>query len=92
MRVFLDDVRTPPDGWVLVKTVPEVQELLKAGGVTELSLDHDLGEDQQTGYDLCKWMAEHNIWPSEAVYVHSANPVGAENMRATIARYFNTET
>lgn len=41
-----------------------------------------------TGYDLCVWMAEHNIWPKQ-VQVHSANPVGRERMEGVIERYMN---
>ena len=41
-----------------------------------------------TGYTLCVWMAEHNVWPHERPTVHSANPVGRDRMRGVIARYF----
>ena len=44
--------------------------------VADLSLDHDLGEDQETGYDLVKWMAETDAWPQNKPTVHSMNPVG----------------
>lgn len=40
-----------------------------------------------TGLDLCKWMAEQNIWPSGQIYIHSSNPVGRENMKQLIDRY-----
>lgn len=43
---------------------------------------------RMTGYDLVKWMAEHNKWPLHKPHVHSANPVGKANMQATIDRYF----
>lgn len=60
---------------------------------------HDLNEDysqdillpckcnQSTGYDFVKWMAGNDIWPKFKPTVHSANPVGANNMRAMIDRY-----
>ena len=44
MKVYLDDERSTPDGWVRVYWPEEAIELLKAGGVTEISLDHDLGD------------------------------------------------
>jgi len=44
-------------------------------------------ECHRTGYDLVKWMAEWNVWPTRSIRVHSTNPSGAANMRATIARY-----
>jgi len=33
-------------------------------------------------------MAENNMWPSERVDIHSANPVGQQNMKAIVDRYF----
>lgn len=42
----------------------------------------------KTGYDLVKWMAEHNHWPKNKPTVHSMNPTGRANMLATIDRYF----
>lgn len=42
MKVFLDDIRPAPAGWVLVKTAEEALALLRGGEVTEISLDHDL--------------------------------------------------
>lgn len=43
LRVWLDDSRPAPAGWLHLRSVPAVQELLKAHLVRELSLDHDLG-------------------------------------------------
>jgi hypothetical protein len=53
MRVYLDDQRKPGGDWVVTQTVAQTIELLKTGEVSELSLDHDLGEDDTigTGYD-----------------------------------------
>ena len=42
MRVWLDDQRAAPEGWVHVRTPEEAIELLRGGEVEELSLDHDL--------------------------------------------------
>jgi hypothetical protein len=43
VRVWLDDVRKAPEGWVHVKTPEEAIDLLRSGEVEEISLDHDLG-------------------------------------------------
>lgn len=40
-----------------------------------------------TGYDVCKWMVENNVWPKISITLHSANPVGRNNMRQLIMRY-----
>lgn len=41
----------------------------------------------KSGYDLCLWMAEHDIWPSRSVRVHSHNPIGAKRMCGVVDRY-----
>ena len=45
MKVFLDDERATPDEWVRVYWPNEAIALLQTGQVTEISLDHDLGDD-----------------------------------------------
>ncbi|QIN82783.1 hypothetical protein GBA63_09070 [Rubrobacter tropicus] len=87
VRLWLDDLRPVPDGWTWVKTVEEAVSLIENGRVAEASLDHDLGEGTQEGHRLVLWMAEHGLWPSEAISVHSSNPPGAERMCAVIERY-----
>ena len=77
MKVYLDDERTTPDGWHRVYWPVEAIELLKAGTVTDISLDHDLGDDDRgTGYDVVLWIEEqvalHGFVPP-AMKVHSAN-------------------
>jgi hypothetical protein len=43
INLYLDDMRPAPEGWVLVKTVAEAQEVIKLHNVQLMSLDHDLG-------------------------------------------------
>jgi NAD+-processing family protein with receiver domain len=75
-----------PD-WIIVRGIKNLKLLLEMGMVGDLSLDHDLGTIQDTGYQLCLWMAETGNWPKGHIWVHSANPVGAKNMVETIKRY-----
>jgi hypothetical protein len=54
-----------------------VISLLESGGVEEISLDHDLGDDMKgTGYDVILWIEEavalHGFMPPK-LSVHSAN-------------------
>lgn len=90
LRVWLDDVRPAPAGWHRVHSVNDAIRLLQTGAaVSEMSLDHDLGDysgDGGDGVKLVLWMAEHECWP-DRVRVHSMNPVGRANMEALIARY-----
>lgn len=86
--VYLDDERNTPPGWHRCHHVWEVIALIKAGEVRKLSLDHDLGDGEKTGYHLCLWMIENNRWPTEKPTVHSANPVGAHYMRLMIDQWY----
>jgi len=47
MKLFLDDVRHAPKGWIRTHNVESTINLLKSNRVTKLSLDHDLGIDGQ---------------------------------------------
>ena len=79
VRLWLDDLRPAPKGWVAVKRVEAAVELLEAGQVEEASLDYDLGLGERYGYALCRWMAEKGVWP-RVLTVHSSNPPGARLM------------
>ena len=92
MKIWLDDVRPAPSGWVHIKTLDELKYLLESDmpspEIEAMSFDHDLGEGEPTGYDIIKWLADQCVsretrkfWPKR-IYVHSANPVGAQNIRA----------
>ena len=94
MRVWLDDLRNEPVGWVRCRTPDEVIRLLQTGRVEEISLDHDLGllggERERTGYDVVLWLerevAEGRwVFPLPEISVHSANPVGRKRMAQAIA-------
>lgn len=86
MKIYLDDERPTPDGWHTCRWPEEAIELLKAGGVTHLSLDHDLGDDAHgTGYDVVLWIEEQvattTFQPPE-IAVHSANVSARTKMEA----------
>ena len=88
MRIFLDDERSTPSGWTRAFWPDEVIELLQAGAVEEVSLDHDLGDDERgTGYDVILWIEEavalHGFVPPR-IHVHSANASAREKMEAGI--------
>jgi hypothetical protein len=88
IRLWLDDIRVPPDdSWTWVQTVEDAIALMETGRVEEASLDHDLGDEVPEGRRLVLWMAENDIWPSEAISVHSGNVVGHEYMLGVIERY-----
>jgi len=88
LKVFLDDERRAPDGWVLVRWPDEAIKLLEAGGVTHLSLDHDLGDDLRgTGYDVLLWIEKQVVLQSfvpPEITIHSANPAARQRMLAAV--------
>lgn len=90
MKVYLDDERPTPEGWVRTYTPKETIELLKTRKVTHLSLDHDLGDDVKigTGYHVLLWIEEEQYndssFPIPHMEVHSANPAGVYRMKQAI--------
>jgi hypothetical protein len=88
VKVYLDDQRVAPPGWKQVRWPDEAIELLKSGEVTEISLDHDLGDDDRgTGYDVVVWIEEQVIvagFRPPAIRVHSANSSAREKMERGI--------
>lgn len=85
-KIFLDDLRTAPSGWIIARNYEEMTKILEnLNEDFEVSLDHDLGEIK-TGYDICKWFVENNKYP-KIVTIHTANPIGAKNMYQLLDRY-----
>ncbi len=89
MKLWLDDIRLPPEGWVWVKTSRDAITYLATGKVTEISLDHDLGDEDyhNTGYTVASFIEkaafDHQI-PHLDWNIHSANPVGRSKMEAAL--------
>lgn len=92
MKLFIDDIREAPDqSWILYRSYYEAFSFACDFGdfITEISLDHDMGENEPTGYDfLCR--IEGIIYQQRKFLrkckftIHSANPVGRKNMEAAI--------
>lgn len=86
IKLFLDDVRDCPIGYVPSETAWDCIDHLERGDVFQLSLDHDLGDPKNgTGMDVVNWIEERVV--NEEFYavptmirIHSANPVGRANM------------
>jgi len=85
MRIYLDDIRDAPIGMRLCRTAEEAIDLIASGKVSFISFDHDLGT-WLTGYDVACYI-ERTVANGKircpAWRVHSANPIGRDNiMRA----------
>lgn len=88
INLYVDDLRDCPSGFVIARNVDESKYYLKNFNVNILSLDHDLGEDEEgnllpTGYDLVKYICE-NGYRANKIYIHTDNGVGRENMYHTL--------
>lgn len=71
MRVWLDDVRVPPDHtWTWVKTAHDARCALLKGGVVEISLDHDLSDEHYAAemYDPHAYAAIRQNFKNETGY------------------------
>lgn len=84
-KLFLDDLRSPPDGtWVVARSVQAAKLYIETYGLPlHMSLDHDLGGDDTPV--LLHWLIEGHLdrkWNAQriSVTVHSANIVGSENI------------
>lgn len=95
MKIWVDDLRPVPSGYVGAKSVNEtiklIQECEASGTEIELlDLDHDLGDFASDGGDAIKildFLAERETF--YPITIHTANPVGRANMERIIKRFWN---
>ncbi len=94
IKIYVDDLRPVPSGYIGTKSVNEtialIEEIEKGGGEVELiDLDHDLGDYSRDGGDAIKildFLVERGtLYP---IGIHTANPVGKENMMRMIRRFW----
>lgn len=86
--LWIDDLRTPPEGWAWAKTSDEAIALIQENGerFDFISFDHDLGGDD-TSRKVVLWLCENaSKWPQQAT-VHSMNPIGKQWLVGMIQRY-----
>ena len=104
MKLWIDDVRPAPEGYIWVKDVNTAKKkiekweyLYRLTGdrnmeIEVIDIDHDAGFYATFGGDYIKlldWLEEtHRNYP---IRIHSMNPVGVQNMRAIIERNGWTE-
>lgn len=106
--LFIDDERFREDvtwvnyvrasnEWRIARNLQQVLELIDEHGMPlYISFDHDLGEDEPTGFDIAKRLVEGDMNsdtrlhfpPTFDFVVHSQNPVGAENIQKYLDGYF----
>jgi hypothetical protein len=93
MKLWIDDVRPAPDGYVWIKTVNAAKMLIRLKdingsapeGIELIDIDHDAGECGPPDYiKLLDWLEETGR--NYPIRIHSQNPVGIANMRRIIER------
>jgi hypothetical protein len=107
MKLWIDDIRPAPEGYVWCKTVTEAKReiLLAERGLSDpydnyhpwnlvsiIDMDHDAGDYACFGGDYIKLLD----WLEATnrnypIRLHSMNPVGVENMRRIIQKNGWTE-
>jgi hypothetical protein len=98
MKVFLDDERPTRDGWPAARWPEDLIDLLMLGGVTHVSLNHDLGDAEagarearaeRTGYEALVCLEEQVFGdrdhPVPESTIRPANTPGRERMMRAIA-------
>lgn len=80
--------------WVICRTWAEVLYHIHHFGFPDtISFDHDLGKNETTGYDIAKKLVDmlmdgdYELPENFRFFVHSKNPVGAENIQRYIDNY-----
>lgn len=89
MKLWIDDVRPAPEGYIWCKSVIVAKGYIISHGdeIELIDIDHDAGCYACFGGDYIKlldWLEE--ISRSYPIHIHSANPVGVANMRRIIER------
>lgn len=93
LKLWVDDVRPAPDGYIWCQSVNNAINVIEywddfMGVKIELiDIDHDAGDYVELGGDYIKlldWLEETGR--NYPIRIHSMNPVGRENMRAIIRR------
>ena len=99
MRLWLDDVRPAPNGYIWAKSVVGAKDIIEyfedlygPMSVELIDIDHDSGDFVDKGGDYIKlldWLEETGR--NYPIRIHSQNIVGVQNMRAIIERNGWTE-
>lgn len=97
MKLWIDDVRPAPEGYVWCKSVNEaIIEIryvesavyfLENDEIELIDIDHDAGDFASDGGDyirLLDWLEETGR--NYPIRIHSMNPVGVANMRRIIQK------
>ena len=93
LKIWVDDVRPAPEGYVWLKSVNEVKKYLADPHILcdyeikLIDLDHDAGDYAKDGGDYIKILDYLEIVGYNGdLRIHSMNAVGVQNMRNIIQK------
>lgn len=93
MKIWLDDIREAPAGYVHCRSVNGAIRVITENegshAIELIDCDHDLGDyayDGGDGIKLIDWLTERGTF--YPIRLHTMNPVGRDNMQRTIDRYW----
>lgn len=86
MKLFVDDVRTPPEGWRLARTIEEAIDFLKSGGVEEMSLDYVIGYDDKNNFSsVARYVVDMPMAARpKRVYIHTSSSEGYRHLKSIL--------
>ena len=93
LKIWVDDVRPAPEGYVWLKSVNEVKKYLADPHILcnyeikLIDLDYDAGDYAKDGGDYVRILDYLEIVGYNGdLRIHSMNPVGVQNMRNIIQK------
>ena len=97
IKLFIDDERFPNENdWHIVRNMKQFKKWIDKNGCPNLiSFDHDLGFNEPTGYDICKYFCNEvlngqiSLPKNFTIYVHSQNPIGKKNIEMYFANFLH---
>ena len=86
LKLYVDDLRTPPPGWRLARTVADALAILTAETFEEVSLDYMIGDGEGGNFlPVARFIAElPEAKRPRRVRLHTSSAAGADQMRALL--------
>jgi hypothetical protein len=87
MKLFVDDIRRPWDGWIVARNVTEAIRYLASQTFELVTLDHDIACRSSNGNEhssdetfeaVARYIALMENRPT--VWIHTGNPAGGQRM------------
>lgn len=93
IKIYLDDIREAPLGWVVVRNSFDFKKLVlkTPEDIDKISFDNDLGERIE-GWELANWLRDEikagTVKRPRSMSAHSWNPVARDKINATIREIY----